>query len=73
MMAVIFRQGRKGFFFEKKKQKTFGCFGCGLDGKSQADLGSTNNQSAQRLTHPSVIARPLGQAAARKDGEKLRQ
>jgi hypothetical protein len=23
---------RKDFFFEKKKQKTFDCFGCGLSG-----------------------------------------
>jgi hypothetical protein len=24
----------KDFFFEKKKQKTFDCFGCGLSGDS---------------------------------------
>jgi hypothetical protein len=23
-------QGKKAFFFEKKKQKTFGCLGCGF-------------------------------------------
>jgi len=28
----------KDFFFEKKKQKTFDCFGCGLSGYSEPRL-----------------------------------
>jgi hypothetical protein len=32
MAAGTFRSGRKNFFFEKKKQKTFGLFGFGLSG-----------------------------------------
>jgi hypothetical protein len=31
-------EGRKAFFFEKKKQKTFGRFGFGLPGKAQSRL-----------------------------------
>jgi hypothetical protein len=30
--------GRKDFFFEKKKQKTFVCFGCGLSGEARPRL-----------------------------------
>jgi len=29
---MTMRQGRKQFFFEKKNQKTFDCFGFGLSG-----------------------------------------
>jgi hypothetical protein len=28
-------QGSKAFFFEKKKQKTFDCFGCGPSSEAQ--------------------------------------
>jgi hypothetical protein len=31
---------RKVFFFEKKKQKPFDCFGCELSGYSEPRLGS---------------------------------
>jgi hypothetical protein len=34
------REGRKAFFFEKKKQKTFGCFGFGLSGEAQPRVKS---------------------------------
>jgi hypothetical protein len=30
-----FIEGRKHFFFEKKKQKTFDCFGFGVSGWSE--------------------------------------
>jgi hypothetical protein len=33
------KAGRKAFFFEKKKQKTFDYFGFGLSGWSEAMLG----------------------------------
>jgi hypothetical protein len=32
----------KGFLFEKKQQKTFACFGFGLSGESEPQLGKVS-------------------------------
>jgi hypothetical protein len=50
--------GAKAFFFEKKKQKTFGCLGCGLAGQSEAKLAEvfcfffSKKKCFSKLPHP---------------------